>query len=150
MVNAAAWCSSSPATVRSIVFIIPSKWALVRSKPIRWDCYYIRNYANSQLSHERIKNRSTLINLTGRMINFGIRPKKNYIHRVFSSKQRRGWFARQLWSEDLEARLNAKVVVPGTKVVGEGGFYKCTVKNICQDKIQQSVAVMGEFSLFIR
>ena len=25
--------------------------------------------------------------------------------------------------------------MPGTKVVGEGGFYKCTVKNICQDKI---------------
>ena len=33
--------------------------------------------------------------------------------------------------------------MPGTKVVGEGGFYKCTVKNICELKIQQSVAVYG-------
>ena len=54
-----------------------------------------------------------------------------------------GTFLSRTEPEDLEARLNAKVV-------GEGAFYKCTVKNICEVKIQQSVAVMEEFSLFIR
>ena len=112
------------------MFIIPSKWALVRSKPIRWDCYYIRNYANSQLSHERIKNRSTLINLTGRMINFGIRPKKNFIHNICLQNREE-----EICQATVKWRFRSKAKCPGGGAKYQGGGRGGILQVYCQEHL---------------